>query len=1678
MAVLLLSPSLQAQAAPATATPAPAAAVSKATMTAFAIVTAVTDPQTIVVDRGTNHELNPGASDLVVRPVLKSKQHGRMTAHFDLRSARATVASATASTATLKLRVIASPVKVGDLVAYSVTGPQVRQLNPLFVMAIKRVRATFAADGKEVFDFKETDKLGAPAAQAAFLERVAKDLRDHSVTSQGVFNGKQPSSGKYKGLTMAAALAQTTGKDVQSYLHWITSAPNSLVGQTHPIANIYGMWVLHGTPDDNGARGRLEVAPLKDKGDRLVTGGQFAAAETVFRKILGHVPNHPHATRRLDALKQISTWTRELDRKPDANKVRLKLAQTLLEVGAFKAGLKQCETLVRHKYRPSRINLLRARFHSKTGRFDEALPVLEAALKKSPKNKSLQDLVVATKAEKVLATAADAYQAYMSLAAVALRENAFAEARRRFHQAMDAAQTKEALEAADLGARRVSLLADIDRQKSWVLDDIGTHHLARANKRIGRVLHMATKAGRPAARNQLLQAFADKARSVWERELAIKLHKQRAREFPSDKSVWFEMGWTAFQFGDVETAEWAAGRCLALAPDSAEGNHLKSLVYARLGDYERALKFSSKADRPGYAYPLTVQARIAAARGATTKALKLIKRAHDMLPKGRSIRQFMKATIRLHKARRTLASKGLSASKRAREHLRVVRSLSQLQLPRLALRELEHLKRHKALYTDAAWDIVKHDNLPMRQRMEAATLGKFNKPYRKLVVRELTAASIVALNAEVANRRELAEALIATGRFHRAIAALGRHKLVSKDRATQLLVGRAQTGLKANKLVRYGNYAKNNIAAFPAAVKAFKKARAMYREVGYIGGYLDSAFGETSSLTMVPKHAEALALGRSALAEARSYESPNRIYDMERAIAFLEATTGSLNAVSAALKRAHAGCLAADKEYCLALISRELANLRSNEGRLTDAEAYARESLRWSHQIGNPSLQREALASLAEIYLHAGRLKDAERRANKLLKVARETLGYRHQRVALLVLGAVAMKRGKSKEALGYFDEAYRIGSAIGRQPERAQAQLMMGRVYMSVDKDYKKAAKHFTAAGRMFHGAVLPVAAASANLAAAEAKARLGQTDQARTTYNSVLKVARKLERRPLQASVLTAQALLEAADGKPKAAMAAANGAVKLAETLQTTESLWLAYYAKGRALEAASKPAKALALYRKAITLSSKNALLAGDDAAQAGVLSYGFTGELFERTISLLLEMRQVNAAMLVLETSRNQKLRRIFAPGKLKSNKKEVQASLVKMRNVNARLSAAQKKLTQELAKPGVERSDGLLKQLNALVASSNAEVRQLLLRIKKEHRNLYNAISIKPGQLVRRRAAIPEGATIVQYFMASNKLYAFLISKDQAQARAVQVPVAADTLNAAISEFRRELVGDQEALTKISRKLNGWLLEPLQQHLGRNDTLLIVPFGMLYYLPFQALVTSPEDAPVRYAIEQYRISYLSSTTIDRVLAPHEGRGNPSLLAFANPDGTLPGARAETELIRKTSFPDAKVYYEKKATKSQFFDNAGKFRIIHFATHGVLDEDPLASYLIMANNRLTVDEIAGFSGLEDTTDLVVLSACSTAVELGKSTGDEVISIAEAFATAGAPALVASLWDVSDDATKELMAAFYSNLQSDTNSDVLGALRKAQLKVMRMIKDGDKPYESPVFWAAFGLVGDYR
>jgi CHAT domain-containing protein len=184
-----------------------------------------------------------------------------------------------------------------------------------------------------------------------------------------------------------------------------------------------------------------------------------------------------------------------------------------------------------------------------------------------------------------------------------------------------------------------------------------------------------------------------------------------------------------------------------------------------------------------------------------------------------------------------------------------------------------------------------------------------------------------------------------------------------------------------------------------------------------------------------------------------------------------------------------------------------------------------------------------------------------------------------------------------------------------------------------------------------------------------------------------------------------------------------------------------------------------------------------------------------------------------------------------------------------------------------------------------------------------------------------------------------------------------------------------------------------------------------------------------------------------------------------------PLSSLPGAQQEATEIAQLL--NTKALIGKQATKAAILPKLPNARIIHLATHGLLDDlkglgVPGAIALApdgtgeLNDGLLTASEILD---LNLNAELVVLSACDTG--RGRITGDGVIGLSRSLITAGVPSVIVSLWSVPDAPTASLMTEFYQNLQKNPNK--AQALRQAMLTTM-------KQHPNPIDWAAFTLIGE--
>ena len=364
------------------------------------------------------------------------------------------------------------------------------------------------------------------------------------------------------------------------------------------------------------------------------------------------------------------------------------------------------------------------------------------------------------------------------------------------------------------------------------------------------------------------------------------------------------------------------------------------------------------------------------------------------------------------------------------------------------------------------------------------------------------------------------------------------------------------------------------------------------------------------------------------------------------------------------------------------------------------------------------------------------------------------------------------------------------------------------------------------------------------------------------------------------------------------------------------------------------------------------------------------------------------------------------------------------------------------------------------------------------------------------------QASLNKETVLLEYYLSDTKIYRFSLTKNrQLEAESVDLPKDFDRT---IKDYINNL-SDIDLLRKDYEKsfsnysAGAHIISDLLIHPSFTKThpnckqLIIIPHDVLHYLPFETLNYGhgKNYQDVNWLIKEYSLSYnysaahlvalknkvkTTKTTANK-FAGFAATYTGEFLANNERSGLapLPAAIDEVEQILKVTGGEA--WLKTESTEKRFKEEAPKYKILHLAMHGVLDDkNPLFSKLMFTpntdsieDNQLTALEIYSLP-LE--AELAVLSACKTGVgEIKK--GEGAMSLSRAFSYAGCSSMVMSLWNVPDGETKSLMVNFYKNLKKGQTKDI--ALQNAKLDYL---ETADKYLSHPAYWGGFINSGDTK
>jgi CHAT domain-containing protein/tetratricopeptide (TPR) repeat protein len=727
---------------------------------------------------------------------------------------------------------------------------------------------------------------------------------------------------------------------------------------------------------------------------------------------------------------------------------------------------------------------------------------------------------------------------------------------------------------------------------------------------------------------------------------------------------------------------------------------------------------------------------------------------------------------------------------------------------------------------------------------------------------------------------------------------------------------------------------------------------------------------------------------------------------------------------------------------------------------------YYHQALPIRRALGDRSGEATTLNNIGRVHEDLGEKQKALDYFNETLLIGRTTGARAVEATALNNIGSVYDSLGDKQKALDYMVQSVEARRAAGDSPGVAVALNNIGRVHDSLGNK-QKAIDYYNQA--------LPIARAAGNRSIEATTLNnigvvydsLGEMQKALEFYNHALPILRATGNRSVEAITLNNIGRLHDGSGRKQTALDYFNQALPISRSIgnRSVEAITLnnvggVYYDFGDASKALDCYNQALSIY-KDIGAQLETALTfrdigyvypsSGEKEKALGYYQQAIanlentrsqatiedlkislsdqSASSYQQAVSLLMQLGGPTEAFELTERARARTF--LDQIGNVRPRQ---------LRTANARLvlneqalafeiNSLARRLRQEYSKSISYISTEVTSSLEIQLGARQREYEELLLKIKLTNPEYTSLRSVDTSTLSEVRRTLNENTTLICYFVASERILAFIIARRSF--RAIEIPVKRTELTNSINWFRG-FASLRDSHPESLRQLYDWLIAPVKKHI-KTPVVGVIPHSVLHYLPFAALTDGR-----RYFGDQHTIFYLpSASVLPFIQKKSKPVGNQMLALSQRQAEGLPLLKyADEEAEAVADMFSTKALTTGNASKSEFLKQAGNYSILHIAAHAELNTaNPIFSRIMLGRGQDDTGalEVRDIYNLDlSKASLVVLSACDT--QLGKlSKGDDIVGLNRAFIYAGTPSVMASLWRVDDESTSYVMKAFYTHLK---------------------------------------------
>lgn len=365
----------------------------------------------------------------------------------------------------------------------------------------------------------------------------------------------------------------------------------------------------------------------------------------------------------------------------------------------------------------------------------------------------------------------------------------------------------------------------------------------------------------------------------------------------------------------------------------------------------------------------------------------------------------------------------------------------------------------------------------------------------------------------------------------------------------------------------------------------------------------------------------------------------------------------------------------------------------------------------------------------------------------------------------------------------------------------------------------------------------------------------------------------------------------------------------------------------------------------------------------------------------------------------------------------------------------------------------------------------------------------------RPLKLQQIQRSLPNHIQVLSYSMTESDLIIWYITNNTFYS--TNVGISSNQFKNLVADYLSNIRSKAELnkTNRLASLLYRYLILPVADKLDGNRQLCVIPDTGFNKLPFSALFSTSKN---RYLIEDYSIITSPSVSIllQTINLAKEKPGLPTqtFIGLSNPrfsNRRFPGLptlpSSEEEVARSSQlYKQGRFFSQENATESQAIQQFGHNNVVHIASHTLINEQiPLLSAILLSDEKLPTMSYKGKSKIVfdgrlqaaeiyqlsfPRTRLVVLSSCRSALD-NNNQGQAIGALAQAFFAAKVPSVLASLWDIDDAKSAELMLSFhqYHKIQ------LLGFSQSLRLAQCSFLYGNDVDKRHPYYWAAFQLFG---